>query len=311
MRFGTFFGGTLLVFSDRRLGHFAVVHGCEHGEDVRLDDGVHQREQDAHDDGQHKGERDIIVDELGHEHPAQQRAEETETHRNGQGELFERQQQPSALVCRDAADHDEEIAQAAQRDRTVDVGEGRGQRDAPAALRRPRYAHEFEEGAYEDIDARRKDIGAQYAVAVGAVAPCKPVKHPDDLFEEHLELAGDALELRDDEDAHGDREDQNDPRHEKRRNEPGIDGQTKEVDLVLFVQDGILHRLLDVLRALVQPVRQDDARNEQGGKERHDRPKEDFLPFCHGTLPRRISAAAAYIILRFLSYVNRLTPVFL
>ena len=170
MSFCAFFRGTYPHFFDRRLRHFAIVHCSEQGEDVRLNDGVHQREQHADNDGQDKGERDIVVHELRHEHAAQQRAEQTEAHRNGQGEFLEREQQPASLVCSNTADEDKGIAEAPQGDRAVDVGEGGGQRDAGVIDRLPGNADELKERSEEDISARRKDIGAQHVVAMGAVA---------------------------------------------------------------------------------------------------------------------------------------------
>ena len=271
-----------------RLCHFPVDERREHGEHIRLYQRVQERKQHADDDGKHKGERKVVVDEFGHEHAAQQRAKQTEAHGNGQRELLEGTKQSPALVRADAADEDEGVAEAPQRNRAVDVRKRCRQRNARPVCRLPRDADQLKQRSEKDIDARREDIRAQRVVAVRTVASCHAVEESDRLLQNELELPRNALELRNDEDAHDGGEKQNGSRHEIRRNESGIDGQPEQTDPVPFVQNGVLHGLLNTRLPLVQPVRQNDADNEQHDDRRNNAPEDDLLFFAHGFLLRQV-----------------------
>ena len=71
-----------------RFGHFSVEQRSERNKNVRLDQGVEQSEQNADNDGQAVAERLRIVDELGDEQAAEQSAEQTKAHGNGQRKIF-------------------------------------------------------------------------------------------------------------------------------------------------------------------------------------------------------------------------------
>ena len=268
-------------FEDGRLGHFTVEERRQHGEHVRLDEGVQDGEEHAHDDGKHKGEREIGIDKLRDEEPRKKGAEETETHGDGQGKFLQRPPHAAESVGEDAAREDDEIGQTPHHDRPVDVGKGRGQGDGSPRRRHPRDADELDEGADADVRPRRKEVCPQKVVAVRAVVLREALEHPYRLFQKKLELVRDEGELRDDEDADDRREHEQDARDDKGRKDGRIDGKPEEADLVALVQDGVLHRLVDGARLFVEPVRQNDARDERADEDGDDDEKDAGLFFGH------------------------------
>ena len=142
-------------------------------------------------------------------------------------------------------------------------------------------AEELEERSDKDVRACGKDVRPEEIVPVRAVALCEPVEEPDRLLEKHLELPGDELEPGDHEDADDRREHEDDPRDDECRDEPRIDRQSEEADLIPFVQDGVLHRILDRRIFHIQPVRQNNADDERGNDDGDDAEKDTRLLFSH------------------------------
>ena len=240
-------------------------------------------EEHAHDDGQHEGEREIGIDELGDEQPRQKRAEETEAHGDGQGKLFQRPPHAAESVGKDAAREDDEIGKTPHHDRAVDVGKGRGQRNGSPRRRHPRDADELKQGADADVRPRRKEVCPQKVVAVRAVGLCKVFEHPHRLLQKQLELTWDIGKLWDDKNAHDRREYKQDARDDECREDGGIDGKPEKAYFIALVQHGVLHRLVDGARLLVEPVREDDARNERRDDGGSDNEKDRCLFFAHSS----------------------------
>ena len=212
----------LLFLLHIRFGNFTVEHGRQHHQDVSLNDCMQKSEQHSDKYGQDKAECEVIVNKLCDEHSGQQRAEESEAHRDGQREVFERAPHSPEPGPGDAAGQNDEIGKESQRDRGIDVRKRRRQRDRHSARRLHGNAHQLEQRPHKDIDARRKDVCAEEAVAVRTVLPGKSVEKPDYGFDEKLEFSGDLLEFRNGEYTHRGGEYQNDQRHRYARNERRI-----------------------------------------------------------------------------------------
>ena len=109
-------------FFNVRFGHFSVEQRSERNKNVGLYQGVEQRKQHADHDWQNVTERLRVVDELGYEKSAEQRAEQTKTHGNGQRKIFERIQKAFGFIRGDTAAHDKKISRATPGDGAVDIG---------------------------------------------------------------------------------------------------------------------------------------------------------------------------------------------
>ena len=100
-------------------------------------------------------------------------------------------------------------------------------------------------------------------------------------FEKELEFAGDALEARDDEYAHNGYKTQQKYGHRDGGNESGIDLEPKERDLVLAVQDGVIHHFGDVLGVGVKGIGKDDADDERDENDGYDGDRDDLFLLLH------------------------------
>ena len=91
------------------LRHLAVEQRRQHSQHVGLNEGVEQGEQDAHQHRQHVAQLHIVVDQLRHQQSAEQGAEKTEAHGNGQGEFLQGPAHALEAVARDTAGQNYQI----------------------------------------------------------------------------------------------------------------------------------------------------------------------------------------------------------
>ena len=103
---------------------------------------------------------------------------------------------------------------------------------------------QLEQRAEKDINARSEDVHIQEAVAVRTVGSSKAVEKADELFEQQLEFSRYVFEFRNDKNSDQQCGKQKQPRHGKRRNQPGIDLHPKQIKFVAFVQHCISHYFL-------------------------------------------------------------------
>ena len=88
---------------------------------------MQNREQNAHKHRQHEAQRNRVVHQFRHQQTAQQRAEKSEAHGDGQGKLFQREQDAASAIAGNAAGHDDAVGHQTHRNCRVDVRQRRRQ----------------------------------------------------------------------------------------------------------------------------------------------------------------------------------------
>ena len=86
---------------------------------------MQQCEQHADHNRQDKAEIDVVINQLGDQQSAEQRAEQTEAHRNQQRNLLECAADSPDAVSGNCTGEDDAVGEHAQHDRRVDIGERR------------------------------------------------------------------------------------------------------------------------------------------------------------------------------------------
>ena len=160
----------------------------------------------------------------------------------------------------------------------------------------PRRGHrlepqELEEGAHEDVDPRREDIGPQEAVPVGAGALGQAVEEAHRLLQQELEPSGPVPEPGDHEDPQSQRKNGQDARHGKGGDEARVHVlEAEEAHLRGGVEHRVPHGLLD--RAMLPAAGEEGpGEKQQRGTAKHRKPRRPLLfvhvsdPFllCYGT----------------------------
>ena len=176
---------------------------------------------------------------------AEQCAEETEAHGDGQGELLQRTANALEAVPGNTAGEDYKIGQAAQCNGAIDIGQGSGQCNGCAADADGLYTEQLKQGPYKDVYACGKNVGTKKAVPMGRIALCQIVKQVHRLLQQHLQSAGHVLEVRNHENSDQCGNDQQKSRDDHAGDQTGIHiFQTKQADSAGFMQNRIPHGLL-------------------------------------------------------------------
>ena len=249
---------------------------------------MQNREQNAHKHRQHEAQRNRVVHQFRHQQTAQQRAEKSEAHGDGQGKFFQREQDAASAIAGNAAGHDDAVGHQPHRNCRIDVRQRRRQGHRHSLRRHALNAQQFKERTNRDVHSRAEYVHAEEPVAVRAVRLRHIPEERNQCFQCALQLAGNELEVRNCENSQQRRHNQQQSRNHPVGNDRRVHPHPQKSHLVVFMQHGILHDRLNGLGFLSAWVSQKDGCKQ--GRQQYDHHKDEpytavFLLLLH-IIPR-------------------------
>ena len=103
------------------------------------------------------------------------------------------------------------------------------------------------------------------------------IEHAHQRFQQHLQLSGNFLEMRNDEDPHGRRKQQQDTRYRVSRDQAGIHRHAAQKgDAVVLMKNSVLHDLLDGFSSALLS-RQENSGYDQDQQPEVAKERQEFL----------------------------------
>ena len=150
---------------------------------------MHDRKQYSHDDRQHETQCHVIINKLGHEQSAEQRSEQTETHRDRQREVLEHLQAAFHPVAYESGSEYDSVGHYSHRYRGIDIGDRCRKRYRHPFGRICLYSEQLKQCPEEYVQTGAEDVSSDKSRFVRTVCPRHIGEELDHLLYYRLKFA--------------------------------------------------------------------------------------------------------------------------